>query len=329
MPYTVHNRGGRMTISNASLATAFGGVEADSGRRLLVLSTEWENIIPLTPMGPREQPKQVPTTYKIPNLADHLYLVVDGNRLARVHPKASAMAGHVPVKDFTLERIGSRIRGAIVFDIPAAAQSLDLRFYDYAHGHFTVPLSSNPSAAPAEPLAKAQRNEFVELAPYQFSQDKKLGDQAAPEGMVFAQINIRARSVYQLDADATAFDPKARPGQKMNVGTVSDWKESRKYLQMIVDGEYAWGPLAQSDLAEEPRFLPDVSTGGNVVFLVPEKHTSLELRCDFPNAKPPDGRVVRPVGLTIPLEGKPPPSPRRAAIAGVKDALFDVSIVAH
>jgi hypothetical protein len=300
------NRGVQLTVLNASSSTAFGGVTAAPDRRLLVLSTDWENIIPLTLVDQ----KAVPTIYKIPNIADHLYLVIDGRRLARLHPDARTMTSHVPVIDFTLDRIGSHIRGAVVFDIPAAdAGSLELRFYDYAHGHFHALLAGpSPPAEQVKPILPAAKNEVLEVAPYGLNKDPKLADLSAPDGMTFVRVDVRARSLFTVDADGTAFDPKAKAGARIKIGNVADWKESRRYLQLVADGEYGFAPLEQSSLPPEPRFLPDLPTGGEVVFLAPEKASSLELRCDFPNARSSiDGREFRPQGLTLLLEGQRAP----------------------
>ncbi|MDB5300205.1 MAG: Prenyltransferase and squalene oxidase repeat protein, partial [Phycisphaerales bacterium] len=56
-------------------------------------------------------------------------------------------------------------------------------------------------------------------------------------------------------------------------------------------------------------------------------YASLELRCDFPNAALPDGRLIRPEGLTIPLEGKRPALPARKAIASTRDQIFEMTVV--
>ncbi|HVR73603.1 MAG TPA: VWA domain-containing protein, partial [Planctomycetota bacterium] len=125
----------------------------------------------------------------------------------------------------------------------------------------------------------------------------------------------------------TAFDPKARPGARRMIGTVADWLESRKYVQLLADGEIAYSPLPESTLAGEPRFLPDIPTGGRLVFLGPAMRASLELRCDFPNAKSSlDGQVFRPRGITIPLEGKRPGLQAAKALVSVTDDVFGVSV---
>lgn len=326
---TAGNRGADFRLSSAGMVSSYGSLPADGGPYLLA-STRWENVIPLTVI--RDQ--SVPTEYQIPNLPDHLYAVVDGHRLARIHPQAAGQPGHVPVKDFKLPKIGATISGNVVFAMPPGmkagdAKSIEVRFYDYAHGHFSIPLlSSATDAPPAKSLAPPLGNEVLEVAVYGFARTPTLNGQTAPAGMTYVTVDLRARSKFTVDADASAFDPKARPGQKTKVGHVADWKESRKYLQLVADGEYAYMPEPQTDLEEEPRFLPDVMTGGKVVFLAPADAKSLELRCDFPNAKASTGGATfRPKGLTLALEGKRPAAPSTPAIASVDDDVYRVQVV--
>lgn len=325
---TGNNRAVKLSVANASFAQRYGETAAAPGRRLLILNTRWANLIPLTLI----EEKQVPTEYKVPNLADHLYLVVDGRVAARLAPNAADLPGHVPVRDFKLEKVGDILAGNVVFDVAAAdgAESLELRFYDYAHGHIVVPLKtpSTPLAAP-KPLSPPLKNEVVEVAAYGLERLPEVAGRKAPAGMTFVAVDLRARSLFTTEADATAFDPKAKPGAKTQLGYVADWKESRRYLQLVADGEYAYMPEAQgTTLAEEPRFLPDVMTGDTVVFLAPESAKSLELRCDFPNAKASTGGAVfRPKGLTLALEGKRPAMTQRQAITFVDDDVYRISVV--
>ena len=39
-----------------------------------------------------------------------------GQRVVRLESEAGRLPGHVPTKDFTLERFGSRLRGNLVFE---------------------------------------------------------------------------------------------------------------------------------------------------------------------------------------------------------------------
>jgi hypothetical protein len=80
-------------------------------------------------------------------------------------------------------------------------------------------------------------------------------------------------------------------------------------------------------LVPAPRFLPDVMTGGRVVFLAPKDTKSLQLRCDFPNAKMPDGKVIRPRGFTINLDGNEPLLANKKPITKIEDGdIFVVTI---
>ena len=320
---TTANRAARITVANVTLTRQFGATPAPEGHRLLVIGCEWENVILLSHFAGAA----VGTEYRVPDLADNLYLVADGKTLYRLWQKAD-VPGALKQRNFSVVP-GSPLHGVLLFDLPVKGTftRLELRFYDFAHGHWVLPLQiSAQPLSELKPVAAPQRNEVLETAVYDLHTDGQIHGVGAPAGLTFVSLNLQARSTVTTEANASAFDPHAAPDAKAVVGTVADWKESRKYLQMIVDGEYAWPVIDLTDLRKEPRFLPDVFTGGNVVFLVPEKHTSLELRCDFPNAKLTTGKVIRPAGLTTLLEGNPPALVPRNAIAAVKDEIFDVAI---
>jgi hypothetical protein len=324
------SRAVRCTVFSAALRDSYGPAKAGDGRGLLVLDVELENIIPLTVI----YEKKVPTEYQVPNLADHLYLVIDGARVARLRPDADELPGHVKVKAFKLPRIGERARANLVFDVPMAeAKTVELRYYDFAHGHMALPLVGTDAAFAAQKqlkaVAPAVKNEVVEAAVFGVQKAAEFAGQKAPQGMTFVVADLRARSMFTFDGDATAFDPKAKPGAKMKIGTVADWTEAHRYLQLVVDGERAYSPIVPgTQLSDAPRFLPDVFTGGQAVFLAPVDAKSLELRCDFPNAKPPGGAAnFRPKGLTLALEGERPSPPKRSAIVSVDDDVYKLAVV--
>ncbi len=314
------NRACRFRLFGMTERASYGDRKPAPGRKLLVLDAEFENIIPLTLV----QSNQVPTIYRIKDLGDHLYLVVDGVKVSRLFPDAGALPGHVKTVGFDLERLGTRTRGNLVYEIPETPRRLDLRFYDYSHGHMSLLLK--PGEIPElKPIVPLKENEVLEAGVFRV---ERLKDKPAPEGMAWVAVELRARSRMFTESDATAFDPKAKPGEKLKVGTVSDWTDLRKHFNILVDGSRSIGASELSDLGEAPRFIPDILTGGTAVFLVPEKSASLELRCDFPNARLPSGQVVHPPALQFLIEGKPP----EAAAAGpalleIDDTIFKVAVV--
>ncbi len=317
------NRACRLKIRAASERSAYGSRVASAGRRLLVLDAEFENTIPMTLV----QSNQVPTMYRIKELGDHLYLVVNGIRVSRIVPDGSQLPGHVVTSGFTIDRLGARVRGNIVFEIPAeGVPTLDLRFYDYAHGHMALTLREEGRRVEAEPLVPLQENEVLEGGIFGAKRLLEAAGRKAPVGMTFLAVELRARSRMFTESDATAFDPKAKPGEKLQVGTVSDWTDARKHLHVLVDGRYSYGSGDPLEFGEAPRFIPDLHTGGTALFLVPEKTESLEIRCDFPNARLPDGKVVHPKALSFLLEGKRPEPAALPAIAEIDDEVFKVAV---
>ncbi|HZN68925.1 MAG TPA: VWA domain-containing protein [Tepidisphaeraceae bacterium] len=328
---STRSRAVRLTAHSAAMRETYGALKPPAGKTFLVLDLEFENIIPLTLV----RDKKVATEYQVPDLSDHLYLLLDGTRVARLRKDGGGLPGHLPVKEFKLRMIGTKARGNAIFEVPAGAELkvVELRYYDYAHGHMRARLAGADEAFAAvekiKPKNPAQKNEVVELAVFNVEKAAERNGRKAPQGMTFVTADLRARSTFTADGDATAFDPKAKPGAKMKIGHVADWKESRKYLQLVADGEYGYAPEPDlTELEEEPRFLPDVMTGGKVVFLAPAEAGSLELRCDFPNARASTGAgTFRPRGLTLALEGKRPSLPEREAIAEVEDDVYQVSIV--
>lgn len=324
---TATNRAAVITLRSAGVFDNFAGHAAPAGRKFLVLDVQFRNV--LTPAVVRDQ--QVPVAYQMQKLSDHLYLVADSRRVLPPVPLDGA-AGMLSTDELMLPRAGSTAGGKLVYEVDAAAppRDLALRLYDYAHGHAVLPVLARPAneptpaEQPASPLAK---NEVVEIGVFDVRKADDFAGEKAPAGMQFVSFDVRARSQFTYPADATAFDPKARPGTKTQVGTVADWTDSRKYLQLLADGEFGYVPEAkQTTLGEAPRFLPDVLTGGRVVFLAPKDAKSLALRCDFPNARTPDGKVLRPRGVTLPIEGAAPRLATPKAIASINDEPFVVNV---
>lgn len=317
------NRACRLRIVSVAERASYGARAAAAGRRLLVLDAEFENVIPMTLV----QSNQVPTMYRIKDLGDHLYLVVNGTRASRIVPDGSQLPGHFVTSNFTIDRLGTRVRGNIVFEVPAGGvQTLDLRFYDYAHGHMALTLREEGRRVEAKPLVPLQENEVLEGGVFKAERMREAAGRKAPEGMSFLAVEFRARSRMSTESDATAFDPKAKPGDKIQVGTVSDWTEVRKHLHVLIDGRYSYGSSDPLEFGEAPRFIPDLHTGGVAFFLVPEKAESLEVRCDFPNARLPDGTVVHPKALSFLLEGKRPERAATPAIVEIDDEVFQVAV---
>lgn len=321
------NRAAELHVYDLRVAERYGPIRASPGADLLVLEVGFENVIPLTLVRDLE----LPTEYRFSDLADHAYVVVNGDRVARLVPAAESAPGHLTVRSFRLERPGERARGNLVFALPPEdVHTLELRLYDFAHGHVRMPLLGDPDALGSpEPVVPLAVNEIVELGAFGLELVDTLDGRAAPDGMRFAVVELLGRSMFTFEVDATAFDPHAQAGERTVVGTVSDWLEAHDYLTLVADGVHAYAPdPAATTLPAEPRFLPDVMTGGRAVFVVPSDASSLTLRSDFPNARLPSGSVIRPAAIELALAGAVPAPPPRDPLWSVRDDTLEVTLSA-
>jgi hypothetical protein len=322
----IGNRAVSMTIRNAALVDHYGDTKAKDGQLFLVLSTQWENILPVKLTN---ENKSIPTGYKIPDLAEHAYVVVDGVRVCRLSPETSKLPGHLKTKDFNLSALGDIAKGNLVFEVPkalaSAAATFDFYYFDLSHGHFHT-LLAGTAPQPTKPLSSPRQNRVVQAGAYGIRKSAELGGQKAPPGMTYVSVDLRAESTYTAEADASAFDPKQRPGTKTQKAIFADWNEWRKYTYLIVNHEWAYAVEPKlTDLPEAPRLLPEVPTGGTVVFLAPAETKSLELRLDFPNARS-GAQVFRPTGFTLHLEGRSVNLPENQSVLQIEDDFFKVAV---
>ncbi len=328
----VESRAVRMTVHSVSSLDSLGPALAPEGRRWLVFDVEWENL--LAPQWVRE--RELPVAYNIPVLGNHLYLIKDGWRVAPMREIDGIPRLLGKETEILLPDKGNKQRGTLAYEIPADAEpeTLEFRFYDFAHGHMTAHVldAIDPRAdrKPEEPAFPPAVNEIVEAAVYGTDFADELDGRTAPPGMAFISVDLRARSMLTFQTDATAFVPGAERGEKIEIGTVSDWLEATKYTHLVVDGEYAYAPEPDlSTLPEDPRFLPDTMTGGRVVFLAPGNFESLELRGDFPNARLPGGELMRPQPVRFRLHGEPPEPTGRDVLWSVVDDTVEVAVTAQ
>jgi len=324
------NRAIAVTVRNAALVDHYGDTKAAEGRLFLVVSTQWENVLPVKITS---ENKSIPTGYTIPNLADHAYLVLDGRRVAAMSETTSRLPGHLKTKDFGLPALGDIAKGNLVFDVPkdvaTSAGYLSLHYYDLTHGHFNVVLAGDPPAKPLEPLKQVRSNQVMEAGVYAIRRDAELGGRKAPPGMTYLSLDFRAESTFKADADATAFDPKASPGSKIKKAIFVDWAEWQKYSYLLVDGVYAYGVDGTlSDIPNVPRLLPEVKTGGSMVFLAPAEAKQIALKLDFPGART-GKQILRPTGLELQLEGVGQRPPKRDSLLTINDDIFKVAIVSQ
>lgn len=288
-PYTVgaagRNTNVQLAVSDLRLMAAIAGTTAPPGFQYVVLATVWrktETVVSETP-------------YVVPELADHLYLLVDGRHVLEVSATTEQLPDHVPYPSLVVEKHGQEVRGAVAFAVPAGAlRSLTLQFYDFDHGHITLPLYGTAPAIQDRPAAGPSRNQFLDAAVYRTELTRSLGQAVAPAGSRYLVVDFGAASVVtgaatQLDLD--------------------------QYAYLIEDGVYYYRVLTEP--AGVPhlmhgvvRFIPGFVRRGTLAFLVPEQPGRLELLLD--------ASMMVPLAfvLTPAVEARAQPRPARTITDG-------------
>jgi hypothetical protein len=218
-------------------------------------------------------------------------------------------------------RPGAKTIGDVVFEIPAGSfTSADLRFYDDVSGYLKLALAGEAPAL--KPLLPLQKNEIAELGVFAF--ENPATAIAAPKGFHAVAIELGVRSVWTTQGDAPAYENTA-PGTSVTRVNLLDWPETWKYINVVVDGDYACAPTDASTLPNSARFIPEFFSGGRLVFAVPDDAQSLELVCEMAHAAADSGVLDLPP-LVFPLAGKKPAGPLAKPQLTIMDQMFEVAI---
>jgi len=319
-PFTAANFAARLTVESVATRPAYGPTTAPAGRQFLVLATSWENRI-----DPKlAEERGLAPGYGVEDLAQHLYVVVDGAVRGELRAGLDDGAGHRSLGSVMLPKTGAKVSGDVVFEIPAGAYaSADLRFYDDTAGDLKLALAG--AARVRAPLRPPQRNAVGEFAVFAFEDP---APERAPPGFRAVAVDLRARSEWLSDKEAPAYDPNTPPGTTVKRVNLLDWTEPRKYLYVLADGVYACPPVDGGALPETPRFIPEFLTGWRVAFLVPRDARSLELVCEMPHAATDEGTLNLPP-LRFALAGSPVAAAPPAAALVITDEMFTIGVAAR
>ncbi len=320
-PKTAENGSLRLTVSSVRMTGSYGGRSAPPGRQWFVVGCRWLNRIDARRAAERE----AVTMVEVGDLAQHLYLVTDGalGTLQRL----SGERGRKSLGEVVLGKPGDSLIGDLVFEIPAErGAGAELRFYDDIAGHFTMVLGEPlPTPQPVGALARNQVGEFGVFG---------IEDPAAvPEGVVVPQgcrlvaVDFRGRSVWTTTGDAPVYDFSKPAGAQVERVNLLDWPGTAQSCVLLVEGEYAYLPIGGT-LPDDARFLPEVFTGGTLLFAVPREARALELRGTPGRAGTEDGVLdLAPVRLRV-GGGEPRPMAWTMPLR-ITDEMFHVAVAAR
>ena len=320
-PVAMQNFAVAVTVAPAEFRPTYGGERAGAGRQFAVLATSWVNRI-----DPKlAEARGLAPGYGVDDLAQHLFLVVDGKSLGELRGGLAGGTRGPSLTRVMLAKPGARVEGDVVFEIPAGAPaSLDLRFYDDIAGDMALALRGPaPAATPVAPL---QRNAVGEFGVFGF--EDPAPEAKAPAGFRAVAVELRARSVWTNKKEAPAYDSSREAGTPIDRVNLLDWPDVHTYLHVLADGVHACSAADGSGLPDTLRFIPEFLTGRRIVFLVPADAKSLELFCAMPHAATDDGTLdLAP--LRFPLTAR---IAARAPLPGgleIQDEMFHVAITAR
>ena len=280
----------QLTVTGFQLVSAIGGQEAPAGMQYALVSTSWKNLVP-----PRtvKRPKSTgqtgvvgsqdtetvieETPYKVPVLAEHVYLYIDGRYLGEVNAVTEQLSDPLPLNSLLIEHYNDEVKGTVAFTVPARMpQSLTLQFFDFTHGDITLPLYGT-TPGQERPLAGPVRNQFFDAAAvYRKEFTRQIGGVQAPAGSQFLVIDFGASAVTQ-----SAQAPSTPLSGLSSTERISAL-DFDQYAFLIEDDVYQSQPI--TDLAGVPfflhgtvRFFPGFVRHGVIVFMVPERPGRLEL----------------------------------------------------
>jgi hypothetical protein len=318
-PIHAQNFAARLTVNNVRLAPTYGTNRAATGKQYVILGATWEDIIDTKLAGERD----LPLAYGIPELGQHLYLILDGNELGLLHGDWSDGSGRKSFGGLTLAKPGDKAEGDLVFEVSGgAATSMALRFYDDTAGDFGLQVrGESPQSRPILPVQKNVVSEFEVCG----VKDPVVAKDVPP-GFRAVEVDLRARSIWTHDVTAMGFDPSHPAGENVSRPNLLDWTEVPKYLHVLAEGDYAY-PATGDSVPDSARFIPEFFTGFHARFFIPADAHALRLVCAMPHAATDAETLdLAPMifELSAPAKAKSKEDAEGTPVLTIQDEMFSV-----
>ncbi len=157
-----------MTVPRFRVTANLGAQQAPAHHVFLTVNTEWRNVGPVQ--------------YLVPQLSNHLFLLIDGDRQVTLSD-ATGMAPHpLAIDQLLVPTTGSAVTGDVVFEIPDhGVNNLELIFIDSDQGDMRLPLYGRAPPAP-HPIAGPVSNGLIEAAILGCASSRTVGGVACARG---------------------------------------------------------------------------------------------------------------------------------------------------
>lgn len=248
------NRQAKLTVARFRVSAALGAQQAPAHRAYLLLSTEWRNIGSVK--------------YLVPQVNNHLFLLIDGERQAVLSDATGAAPHPLSIDQLLVPATGGTVAGDAVFEIPDhGVTSLELYFIDTDQGDMRLALFGR-APPQRQPLAGPSSNGLVETAILGMQQIAAVGAARAPAGQVYAVIDVRMRALSP--GNLVRFDPTM-------YSILSD-ADGYSYHVVPLEG-------LENEFPAATQLLPLIPSRGTLAYLIPATHSALSLAIDLPGYK--------------------------------------------
>jgi hypothetical protein len=250
-PAAANNQTATLAVPKFQIASSLGEQQAPARHAFLVLTTQWRNT--------------GPAPYVIPDVVNHLFLLINGDRQATVSDATKAAPHPLPLDTLVIPATGESVSGNYAFEIPDhRVNSVELLFIDTDQGNMHLSLFGHPPPA-QRTIAGPANNGLIEAAVLGTQEVGAVGSSQAPPGQKYAVITVRMRGLSKgnlVRFDATQYSVlRDSDGYNYQVSQVAD-----------LDDEFT----------SATQLLPEVPCRGTLAFLVPASHSVLTLALNLP-----------------------------------------------
>lgn len=220
---------------------------------------------------------------RVGNLQQNLVLVAGSKAHAVIN---EMLSGDELFPDtFVLAQPGEVRRGKVVYRLAEESPGpLSLRFYHIEYPVIATTLQESTAQMAEPPPIDLQHHHFLELGVAQLEEIKseQLGRPA--DNQRFVAIDLLGRSRLTRTNPANHHDADADPDGRVETPRAVPYLYADQHIQLVSPEGYIYLPDWElSELERIPTFLPDLLTGGRVIFLVPEAIDNYRVSLYFPD----------------------------------------------
>ncbi len=274
-----HNRVMGLSVLGLETRSEWQGEVAAEGETHLVLDLLFENRKPYDLI--RQDGGQ--RALRVGNLAQNLVLVAGQKTHAVINER---LRGRDLLPDtFVLPRPGEVRRGKVVYRLAEDPSGpLSLRFYHIEYPVLAMALQDGNQTAALPPVDDFQHHHFLELGVAHLEEvdGEQLGRPANDQR--FVAVDLLGRSRLSRTNPANHHDADADPGETVETPRAVPYLYADQHIQLVSPEGYVYLPDWElSELERIPTFLPDVLTGGRLIFSLPEAVDTYRVSLYFPD----------------------------------------------